>query len=132
MIGKKCKYCGDKIKGRSDKRFCNTACKNSYNYEKRTHRKKIVKTIDAILHRNFEIIDAYFEGESRSHFKVSKLELTNKGFNFSYFTSTYINSQLKTYYYVYNYAWMEFTNQEIMLSKARKFKKKKIEIENYP
>ncbi len=109
-----CTQCGAPIKGRVDKKYCSTKCKNDYNY---LHRQTndIVKTIDNILHKNHRIMTQLFKDEKRKHFKVQKVFLSKMGFDFSYYTGTYLNSANKRYYYIYNFAWMEFSKQEIMV-----------------
>jgi len=120
MVGKNCEICGNKMKGRSDKRFCSVKCKNEHHYNKRKAVADTVGTIDNILHQNHRIMLQLFEGEKRQYFKVPKLILSKMGFDFSYHTGIYINTKKKTYHYIYDYAWMEFSNQEIMVVRGRK------------
>ncbi len=114
MVGKECKICKKRMKGRSDKLFCSTKCKNDYHYQKRSSL-FIVNTIDKILHKNYEILLELLENDPRKYFKVPKTLLTEMGYNFDYYTSTYINSRGKMYFYVYDCSIMEFRNQEIMI-----------------
>ncbi len=53
---KKCKFCSDIIKGRSDKLFCSEKCKNYYHTKLRRVTNIAVKEIDIILHRNRSIL----------------------------------------------------------------------------
>lgn len=122
MIGRKCRYCKAKMKGRADKLYCNTACKNAYNYEKKRVGSAAVRAIDKILHANHKVMERIFEGEKRKHFNMSKIALSKMGFNFSYHTGIYINSKGKIYHYIYDYAWMEFSNQEIMVVRGKKIR----------
>ena len=109
-----CKYCVKEFSGRSDKKFCSTTCKNKFNYKQRKETKDITKTIDNILHRN-RIILKILVGERRKRMKIDRLELDRMGFNFNYITGVYKNSRNKTYHYIYDYAWMEFSTQEILV-----------------
>ena len=51
--------------------------------------------------------------------KVPRLDLELRNFNFNYITGYYINKHGKVYHYVYDYAWMEFSTQEIMIVKKK-------------
>lgn len=113
------------MKGRADKVYCNTACKNGYNYERKKMGSMSVIAIDKILHTNHKIMEQIFEEEKRKYFRMSKIILSEMGFNFSYYTSTYLNSEKKTYHYIYDYAWMEFSNQEVMVVRGKNWKLRK-------
>lgn len=122
MIGENCKHCGKKMKGRSDKQYCDVTCKNAYNYQKKSSSSDAVKTIDKILHKNYEVMEQIFQNETRKYFKMPKIILSKMGFNFTYYTGTYLNSEKKTYHYIYDYAWMEFSLQEVMVVRGKKLR----------
>ncbi|MEZ5044112.1 MAG: hypothetical protein R2828_29735 [Saprospiraceae bacterium] len=52
--------------------------------------------------------------EKKNKLMVPRLLLDKMGFHFHYCTGCYINNQGKLYYYIYNYAWMEFSTQELI------------------
>ena len=118
-ITRVCPVCGKAIKGRSDKRYCSIDCKNHFHYNQRKNTHHIVQEIDQILHKNYKILATLFEGEKSDKLQLPKIVLEKMGFRFNYFTSTYLNSQGKTYHYIYHYAWMEFSTQQVLL---RRFK----------
>lgn len=113
---KECLHCTIEFRGRSDKKFCSTRCKNNYNYTARKSVKKITITIDKILHRNYEILRTIM-GEQRKKMMIERLELEKMGFSFNYITGIYTNSKGKVYHYVYDFAWMQFSTQQIMIVK---------------
>ncbi|MEM7371786.1 MAG: hypothetical protein AAF587_24435 [Bacteroidota bacterium] len=45
--------------------------------------------------------------------------MDKKKFNFNYYTGSYVNSCGKQYYYVYDFAWMEFSDQEVLIFKRQ-------------
>lgn len=108
-----CLQCGTEFVGRADKRFCKIDCKNQYNFQKRKVTKDEVKEIDAYLHRNREIL-ATLMGESKKE-QFDRIVLERAKFRFDSHTGTYLNKQGKTYHLVYDYAWMEFTDQSILV-----------------
>ena len=116
---KKCLHCQKEFRGRSDKKFCSTSCRNNYNYIQRKNTKNAVKAIDYILHRNRNILQSLMGEKGRNKMMVDRLQLDQMGFNFNYITGIYKNSQNKLYHYVYDYAWMQFSKQEIMIVRKK-------------
>ncbi len=87
---KRCLKCGDPISGRSDRRFCSSACKNAWHHAKRKNKNRIFNSVDRILHRNRDILKAYYLYSQGDHF-VPIYRLINKGFNPDYFTRIIIS-----------------------------------------
>jgi hypothetical protein len=115
----KCLHCETLLHGRSDKKFCSLACKNEHHAQTRRQTKDAVAEIDGYLHRNREIL-ALLMGDSRKEI-MDRMVLVRAKFRWEYMTGIYKNKQGKWYHLVYDYAWMEFTDQQIML--VRKGKK---------
>jgi hypothetical protein len=44
-----------------------------------------------------------------------RLVLARTGFKFEYMTGIYLNKEGKMYHLVYDFAWMEFSNQKILI-----------------
>ncbi len=55
-MNKKCKICGKKIIGRTDKIFCSVKCENYYHIHLRKATDKAVENINKILYRNRSIL----------------------------------------------------------------------------
>ncbi len=111
----KCLVCSKEMKGRSDKKFCSINCKNQFHRDLKEQTNSVVQEIDEILHRNYEICIKLMKMEKNKKISFPRLTLEKMGFNFNYYTSTYVNSQKKQLHYVYDYAWMEFSSRDIML-----------------
>ncbi|MEM7375005.1 MAG: hypothetical protein AAF587_40805 [Bacteroidota bacterium] len=109
-----CPICKSPVIGRSDKIFCSIACKNNYHVRLRRATAKAVRETDKILHRNRSIL-LELMGKNKSQKKLPRLTLDKKKFNFNYYTGSYVNSRNKRYHYVYDFAWMEFSDQEILI-----------------
>ncbi len=114
----KCKICSKTIQGRSDKKFCSLKCKNYYHTNLRKVTDHAVAEINVILHRNRSILLELL-GKNRSQKKIDRLLLDKKKFNYKYHTHYNINSKGKTYYFVYDIAWMAFSNDEVLLVRVR-------------
>ncbi len=110
----KCKICSTIIEGRSDKLFCSVKCKNYYHLNLRKATNIEVKFIDTILHRNRSIL-LEIMGKRKHQKKIHRIVLEKKKFNFKYHTHININSKGKTYFFVYDFAWMKFSNDEVLI-----------------
>ena len=58
--------------------------------------------------------------------QYDRIVLERAGFQFNYHTSSYVNSRNKRYFYLYDYAWMEFSTREIMIIRKKEKKSKTI------
>ena len=114
MAKTECISCGKTFVGRTDKKYCSLKCKNTFNYNRKSKTKSATQTIDAVLHKNREILEVIM-GPKRKKMYIEKTELTQMGFQSEYVTGFYTNSQDKLYRYVYDFAWMEFTGEKIMV-----------------
>jgi predicted nucleic acid-binding Zn ribbon protein len=114
---KQCLACSVSIVGRADKRFCSVTCKNNFNntLRKRTHSE--VQEVIGYLLRNRELL-ATLMGESVKE-TFDRLVLTRAGFRWEYHTSTYLNKEGKTYHLVFDYAWMEFSDQKVLVIRKK-------------
>ena len=110
----KCKICSKGLVGRKDKLFCSVKCKNYYHVNLRKATAIVVKELDAILHRNRSIL-LEIMGKRKIQCTVQRKELEKKKFTFKYHTHQQTNSKGKIYHYVYDFAWMEFSNDDIMI-----------------
>jgi len=110
----KCKICKKKIIGRKDKLFCTVKCKSKYHKKLRAVTKIAVKDIDIILHRNRSIL-LEIMGKNKSQLKINRMILEKKKFRFKYHTHFHINNKNKMYHHVYDFAWMEFSDDEILI-----------------
>jgi hypothetical protein len=78
-----------------------------------------VEQITRILHRNRSIL-LEIMGKHDVQKKVKRIVLDKKKFNFKYLTHFQTNSKGKVYYYVFDFAWMEFSDDEILIVCKRK------------
>ena len=114
---KNCQICSKEFQGRSDKKFCSTECKNKFNNELRNPDNDVIARVDKLLHRNHHILSTLMAEAKEKKVHFSKITLIRAGFDFTHFTGTYLNNQGKIYHYIYDFAWMEFSTQEVMVVK---------------
>lgn len=110
----KCKVCSKVVSGRSDKIFCSINCKNDYHTTLRSVTSKTAYPLDRVLHRNRSILLEVM-GPKAVKKKVLRSELVKKKFQFKFLTHFNINNKGKMYHHVYDFAWMEFSDDEILL-----------------
>ena len=120
MKRKPCPVCGKNIVGRADKKFCSIACKSKFNHPSSKAETDIIKTVNRFLLQNFKIMESIFASEKKNKLMVPRILLDKMGFHFAYCTGSYINNQGKLYRYIYDYGWMEFSSQELMLVRNKK------------
>jgi hypothetical protein len=115
----KCKICKTPIVGRIDKLFCSTKCKNYYHVKLRAVTANEATEIDKLLHRNRAIL-LEIMGKNEVQKKIPRLLLENKKFRFKYLTHFHINSKGKTMHYVYDFGWMDFSDDEVLILRNKK------------
>lgn len=113
-----CKMCKNPIKGRSDKVFCSPDCKNEYHIKLRHATFQATHKTDLILHRNRSILLEIL-GKNTSQIKIHRMILDQKKFNYSYITGTHINNQGKTVNHVYDFSWIIFSDEEILIRRKK-------------
>ncbi len=109
-----CPECGEKIIGRSDKKFCSDACRNAYNNALNKDSKNLVRNINNRLRKNYRILETL---NSRDKTKVKKETLLKNGFSFDFFTSEYVTKSGSVYKYVYDQGYLPLDNDWYLLVK---------------
>lgn len=116
-----CKLCKAEYSGRTDKLYCSVKCKSTYSQKLNAVTKKETGRIDKILHRNRSILLEIL-GKKIVQTKVLREELDSRNFNYSYVTQYHLNSKNKMVNYVYDFSWIVFSDQEILVRRIRKSK----------
>ncbi len=117
MNPRKCKMCPNIITGRRDKIFCCVRCKSDYHEKLNKVSFEASARIDKILHRNRSIL-LEMMGKNGTQKKVSRAILDSKKFHFGYITHIHVNSQNKMVHYVYDFSWMIFSDQEVLIKRV--------------
>ena len=112
-----CPECGDAILGRSDKKFCSDACRNSYNNKLNSDSTNYVRNINNILRKNRRILE---ELNPKGKTTLSKNKLTEAGLDFTYFTHLLKTKKGSVYYFCYEYGYIQLEEQLYCLVKNEK------------
>ncbi|MFD0862333.1 hypothetical protein ACFQ1M_08930 [Sungkyunkwania multivorans] len=115
---RKCKICSNQLKGRRGQLFCSLRCKNYYHVNLRKTTSIASEKIDRILHRNRSIL-LELMGKHITQKKIPRILLEQKKFRFKYLTHFHINSKGKTYHWVYDFAWVSFSDDEVMIVRKK-------------
>jgi len=114
MEQRKCLDCGEPLKGRSDQKFCNDLCRNSYNNKKLSGSTNFMRKINRILKLNHSILEELNPEEKTTTYKST---LEKQGFNFNYYTNIYTTRTGRVYYFCYNQGYAKLENNKFMLVK---------------
>ena len=107
MAARKCKMCKSTFVGRSDKIFCSANCKAIYHVKLKKVTHEATELIDTILHRNRSTLLEI----------MGKKLLDAKKFNWTYITHYHINKQGKTVHYVFDFSYIVFSDQEVLIKR---------------
>ncbi len=108
MQKRKCLECAEEFTGRVDKRFCSDQCRNTYNNRQNSDSTTTVRNINNILRKNRRILTELNKSEKT---KVHRTKLSDKGFNFNYFTSIYTTQKGSSYYFCYEQGYLPLDNE---------------------
>jgi hypothetical protein len=113
---KNCPECGEKIKGRADKKFCSDMCRNAYNNKLNSDTNNYVRNVNNILRKNRRILEELVPAEMT---RSSRSRLLGKGFDFNFYTGSHTTKKGDTYYYCYEYGYLMGENDFVLLVKKR-------------
>lgn len=113
-MARECLECGEKVVGRADKKFCDDACRNSYNNKINKDSTNEMRNINNALRKNWRILKG-LNPQQKS--KTTKAKLLELGFNFTYHTHTYTTKAGAVYYFVYDQGYLPLENDYFALVK---------------
>jgi hypothetical protein len=77
-----CLECGAGLKGRSDKKFCDSFCRNNFHNQQNAKHNNLTRKVNNILSRNRKILEYL----SQKNCYCSEPELYQSGFDIRFFT----------------------------------------------
>lgn len=113
---RKCPECDEAIKGRIDKKFCSDLCRNSFNNKINSDTNNYVRNINNSLRKNRRILEELLKGDTT---KLPKQKLTDKGFNFNFYTNQNITKNNNTYFFCYEFGYLHLENDFILIVKRK-------------
>ncbi len=113
-----CLNCNKPVKGRTDKKFCDDYCRNSYNNQLKSASVNLVRNINNALGKNRRILEGIFKSDEEIA-KTTKEKLLQKGFQFKYITHTYTNKKGNVYFFCYDIGYLPLENDWYLLVKRK-------------
>ncbi|MGS2738444.1 hypothetical protein [Sinomicrobium sp. M5D2P17] len=111
-MARNCLECGEKVSGRTDKKFCSDHCRNTYNNRLNKDSKNLIRNINNKLRKNYRILSELNPGDKT---KTTKMRLMEKGFDFEYFTNVYTTRNGTIYYFLYDLGYLPLENDFYMV-----------------
>ncbi len=111
---KSCPECGDRIKGRADKKFCSDACRNSYNNKLNSDVNATVRNINNSLRKNRRVLESLWQVD-KDFVRVSLAQLSKAGFDFNYFTQIYTTKTGNVYFYIYDFGYRKLEEEKYLI-----------------
>lgn len=108
-----CLECGEKIIGRSDKKFCNDGCRNAYNNQHNKDSSNLMRNVNNSLRKNYRVLSEqkYIDGKA----KTTRSKLTAEGFIFENFTSLKVYKNGAEYRFLYDIGYKFLEEDWILL-----------------
>lgn len=116
-----CLTCNKPLKGRSDKKFCNDYCRNTYNNQLKGVVNNSIRNINHILQKNRRILESLIAPTGEMG-KIQKQKLLDKGFNFKHITHIYTNKAGNNYYFCYEYGYLPLEKDWYLIVKRKEEK----------
>jgi predicted nucleic acid-binding Zn ribbon protein len=113
-----CRTCNKLLRGRTDKKYCDDQCRNSFNNQLRAERNTPVRNINNWLLKNRRILEQVFI-QTKEVSVISRSRLEQMGFRFKYHTHSFTNKKGNTYYYCYEYGYLLLENNCCLIVKSR-------------
>lgn len=107
----RCLNCGDLMKGRSDKKFCDLHCKSAYHYRRSLEEApRFYNKVDNQLKLNRKILKHYNKAGKatiRAHI------LLEEGFDPKFFTHYWKNQKGDVYLFVYEFGFLRVKENDV-------------------
>lgn len=91
-------------------------CRNAFNNKLNGSSNNLMRNINNILRKNRRIMEELVPGETA---KASLQKLTDKGFNFSYYTNVVTTKEGKQYKFCYEYGYLPLEGNYFLLVKRK-------------
>ena len=115
-----CLDCGNRLNGRSDKKFCSDYCRNSYHNQRNHMENNYMRRINYVLHKNRRIL---LHLNPTGKVKIHRSVLLTRGFDFNFITSIYKNKNGMVYYFCYEQGYLPLNPEYFALVIKSDFKK---------
>ncbi len=109
---RKCLYCNEILKGRSDKKFCSPDCKSAYHNQRTNIQEDYIKAINKQLRKNRSALKKACPWGKAT---VRKEFLKQMGMDFKHLTHTWRTENNNLYFFCYDYGYMQIDDPKKVL-----------------
>lgn len=115
-----CRSCGNPLRGRIDKKYCNDYCRNLFNNEQKSRDgySPAIRNINNTLLKNRRILASFLKGQTETA-RANRDKLLRLGFHFGYQTHTYTTRTGRQYCYCYDYGYLALENDWYLIVKKK-------------
>ncbi len=119
-VQRSCQSCGNPLRGRIDKKFCNDYCRNHFNNEQKSRNgySPVIRNINNALLKNRRILAGVLTDQLETA-RARRDKLLRLGFHFEYQTHTYTTKNGRNYYYCYDYGYLALENDWYLIVKKK-------------
>jgi hypothetical protein len=111
-----CGFCQERIRGRSDKKFCNDVCRNAFNNRINGELNASIRAINSKLKRNRRVLESLLPVDI-PFVKLKKQVLLNKGFQMNYLTHARLSPKGSVYSFCYEYGYTTIGDEVVVVRK---------------
>lgn len=115
---RRCVVCSTVIFGRIDKRFCSDQCRSLSHNQLNRDATNYIRNVNNALRKNRRIL-AQLNPEGKV--RVAREKLLAKGFDFTYYTSSYTTKEGAQYFYCYDQGYLQIEKGYFLLVVKREF-----------
>lgn len=108
-----CAECGETIHGRSDKKFCNDACRNAYNNKHNSDSSNLMRNVNNKLRKNYRILAGQKFADGKC--TAAKAKIASEGFDFDYFTNVKIYKNGAEYRFLYDIGYRFLETDRVLI-----------------
>jgi hypothetical protein len=107
---KRCQSCSRQIFGRSDKKYCDDQCRNTYNNKLNSDSSNYMRRVNNILRKNRRILQDIAQSKN---LKRTREQLYFEGYNFKFFTTYDKTTEGIELWYCYDMGLMILDNENV-------------------
>lgn len=100
-----CMYCGEALRGRSDKKYCSGECRNGYHNHLASVSDAFMREVNKVLRKNRRVL-AELTPDGKANVREDRL--LDRGFSFRYHTHARRTKDGREYRFCYEYGYLEF------------------------
>ena len=108
-----CENCNEEFKGRYNKKFCSSSCKNQFHNQRNKEKNALFTALNRQLQRNYSVLNQTFDIYRSSPVKLEVLE--KQGFSTDYHTHNFNAPDGSRYVMVYDLGYKHSYDNQVQI-----------------